>query len=446
MNHTLLRHVQFQKPVVLVYNRKFVVTFIRHYINNQSIHKKVNFPSKSDFVTLYTDCHSKTSFSNSLQHSDVLSHAQLLNNSGVLSKKSNESKIVSKSYRFHGRVREFTVQLNILKLTCDILNQVLNGEPIDIHSEEIPLVEINLIVAILKRKLGGNQKNSKRKVFDKICDLKTISRKSKKPFINSEENSCILKFKEFQRLLDQLKNSESVKRVEENNKFVCKHTNAFLYAKFVNKNKLDFNKDSENLFYKYYFEEFAQNNKLSLDVFYDPARNGVRSNKDQKSLNTEYLLRMLSCQKYQKDFFDYLETDFVNDYLSAVYKKLSRLLIPLDCELQNIIEKDYPTAVSKFISSKIESKWCKIPWSSKEVILAKNHFLDYFNKLLHLLKYYDLKTVVKFTLHPNIFESQFAQLVRLELDLIPHIESNKLEYSHEESAVLDEKFLMENKP
>ena len=414
MSFNEANNLKFHKPIKLSYNERAVVFFTRHYAKAQHIETKVQKSKENPLQQAVIK-------SNKIINNEQNSESKINKNNSCVdniykntTKHSGTRKHKTKSYRFHGRVREYTIKLSILYRTCDMLNQSLTDDHLISTIDQLHGFEAELLFAILKRKLKttGDYKtrymnNKEDKIFESLNDNSLFNQND-----NSSDKLYLKKYPELKSIISSIKTSNSSKRVEENNKFVCKHINAYLYTKFVTEERLLFNKESEKQFYKHYFEDYAKEKNIPITNFYDPVRACVKSKNVTKSLNTEYILRILGCDKYRVDFFEYLQTDFVADYLSAVCKKLSRLLLPLEKQLHISKEKDYPSIVSKFIKTKVESKWCKIPWSFQEVVTAKSHFLDYFNKLLNLLKYYDLRTVVKLTLHPNIFESQYNSLIR----------------------------------
>ena len=182
--------------------------------------------------------------------------------------------------------------------------------------------------------------------------------------------------------IDFLQHLVLVKRVEENNKFVFKHTTSYLYTKFAANQNLKFNNLTENEYYLYYFDEYAKRMGAKISEFFDPLKNQSNINKKIKSLNTDYLLRILNCKKFKADFFEYLNTDFVDHYLSAIYKKMERMLHYLETKMEETTPDKHDELLRDFIRHKINQRWCKIPWTASEVISAVSHFKSYFNSML----------------------------------------------------------------
>lgn len=408
--------LKFYKPFKLSYNERAIVHLIRYYPNDRIIsNSSINLTkNRSETTLLNSNIQTDDRDVYNINDPDSLKESTEVPNH-IITTGSAKKRIV-KSYRFHGREREYSVRLRMLQRVCEILNQLLASSEAHIDGSSLNEIEIEIVLAVLKRKIGNQIQSDILKSVKKIEECETLNSVLTLN-LNAEfiDNNTLKKNSQLESIIQLIKFSKPSKRVEENNKFVYKHTNAYLYSKFVTTNKLTFSKESENFFYEHYFAEYAAKIALSIDNFCDPVRICAKSRKEIKSLNTEYLLRILGCEKYRIDFFEYVQTEFVSDYLSAICKKIARLLMPLENRLRAAKTYNQKEVALQFIKAKIESKWCKIPWSYEEVNMATSHFILYFNKLLYIIKFIDIKVAVKLILHPNIFENHYNELIKREL-------------------------------
>lgn len=295
---------------------------------------------------------------------------------------SKEPKV--QTYQIHGRVRQFTTKLNRTHRICELMTKVLTGEEVELQDFALEGYEVRLFECLVARKFNNSNVEEHSDVperFNNFCHFvdnkKLIFTMSFSTIPDPEERCRTMKS-----FIDFLQNLKLTKRVEENNKFVYKHSTSYLLTQYVLQNNLKFNSATEGSYYSYYFGDHATKHSLDVSDFCDPLKTSIKGCRKAKSLNTDYILRILTCEKFRADFFKYLYDGFERDYLSATYKKLERMLMVLENRLQPADAAAHDAILDHFIESKINHRWCKIPWCKNEVSASIAHFVKYFSDLL----------------------------------------------------------------
>ena len=300
-------------------------------------------------------------------------------------------------YKIHGRLRKFVSKLKKTRRVCTLMTKILRGDPIQQEEFDLEPFEITLLTSLMDRKYNNTTIQDDMIIDPKFNKFMNLIENRKLnynvDFLSIEDP--LVRAETMKEFVDFIQSLQLVKRIEENNKFVYKHTTSYLLTQFVNKNDLKFNNTSENLYYQYYFGDYAKYTGLNIVDFCDPLKTHVKGSRNAKSLNTEYLLRILSCTKYKEEFFNYLQTDFEEHYLSAIYKKLERMLTVLEERWAKASENKHEHILNEYINKKIKQRWCKIPWTRSEVQAAVSHFICYFSNLLSRQKLHTNKTPLR---------------------------------------------------
>lgn len=253
------------------------------------------------------------------------------------------------SLDIHGRKRKYRVKTKILKPLCMALTKIFNAEEFS-GKTELTDVELRLIFIFLKKRFGVSFLGS------------GVQRKPNNPsvkILNLYAKTIFL--------------LESKKREEENLKFVYKHTLKYLKSQFYEQHRLRYNKDSELVFYNFYFKDFAQQEQKPLKEFFDPLNQKNDSAKPTKTLSVMHLKAVFACEKFRRAFFDYLRTGFKKDYQSSVYKKIEKIFSGLERKLDS--EGSVEKRIEEFISGFKEKKRIKFPWCRKEIDSAVFSFI-----------------------------------------------------------------------
>ena len=172
-----------------------------------------------------------------------------------------------------------------------------------------------------------------------------------------------------QRLCSMARKS-CLKKNEERWKFIYKKTIKALKQNFFIRHADKMVKPSEDDFLKYYFAECAAKDSVPLDFYKDPLIQKYRKRKEKnkkldnncpKSINTRYLSLIFQSPHFVKDFFEYINKKFKEDYLNEIPEKFF------------LIFKNYISCNSSITFSKEyfqNNKRCKLPWTFHDVDLA----------------------------------------------------------------------------
>ena len=145
-------------------------------------------------------------------------------------------------------------------------------------------------------------------------------------------------------------------------------------------------KPSSEDFLEHYFSECSKLNKIPINYYKDPLiekykkRNEKRKKKNDdncpKSINTKFLKIIFQSDHFVKDFFEYIDSKFKQDYLKEIPEKFF------------LIFKNYVNTSKNLKTSKDyfqNNKRCKLPWTFHDVDLAITAMKD-INKELDEIK------------------------------------------------------------
>ena len=257
--------------------------------------------------------------------------------------------------KIHGRNRYHRIKVKYLTNLTEIISGILEGKEEDWESKTISNSQMNLLKLILQKKFKNNGKTDF--FLSNLEELKNLAEIAK--FTNRVVSS---------------------KRTEENNKFVYKHTLKYLKARFNIEHNLPFNKESEEAFYKHYFENHAKERNVQIKVFYDPLNS--KSESKSKTISNGHLILLFTCKKFKSDFFGYLDSAFKEDYQSSTFKKIEKLLLGLEKSLTESNGVGKEKLIKKYTNEFSLKKRVKFPWSSQEIDAAMRHFTKQVTRLL----------------------------------------------------------------
>lgn len=177
------------------------------------------------------------------------------------------------------------------------------------------------------------------------------------------------------RILEKF-NRNSVKRKEENCKFIYKSVLKRMMRAFELKN--DIKQDENITFYNYYFSEIAKEMKQPVERYWDPTSMRIPNKPifvtPFKSINHNFLLQVFAAKQFRKEFCTFLSsTDFLEMCREKVKKKLAKLMNKWDKELKNTNIECFQEKVENYFK---EAKRCKLPWTIYEVEVARKYFLE----------------------------------------------------------------------
>jgi hypothetical protein len=203
-----------------------------------------------------------------------------------------------------------------------------------------------------------------------------------------EENLLkeIVKKKKFSEDLDinlnelyfnKIKNANLRKKTEDSLKFIFKKALLHLKKKFhkeVLKNKKISNENLDECFYDHYFGEISKMFSIPIESFYH-FRNWKKRTSPHipKSITKRYVSRLKLNREFILKFKHFLEKELDMSFFKFNSKKIRALII----KWEKKIEDDGVVLGLSHIISKINSKGNKFPWTSKEVLHARNVTFEY---------------------------------------------------------------------
>lgn len=222
----------------------------------------------------------------------------------------------------------------------------------------------------------------KKKKHKKWCDKKITN-------ITSNELSYFVKgYSDF----------TSVKRFEEEFKFLFKYAIQYLKRQLETNKSIPYHQ-KDSYVYSYYFGEIAKEQNYPLEHFMDPS---IERSGDKKSIRTfglKYLKILLSSEKFKNDFSNFILKNIENIYLPKIKSKLETLLEWLHNRLNfnDFFSKTgnfkFPThlgEMEKLITKRkfeiienylVYNNQCKLPWSLTEIRTARIRVIKKIEKL-----------------------------------------------------------------
>ena len=166
--------------------------------------------------------------------------------------------------------------------------------------------------------------------------------------------------------------NDNKKKKEEKQKFVFKNAMKHLKKK-VRKEQFTCKKVRKRLiedcFYEKYFALAPVLVREVVDSFHKTSRDKTQFSFVPKNVNKNYFQSMFLVESFKTDFFEYLRTDFLDDYSRKIEKKIIAFV---DSKIRKVVaeiaEKEEGV---KLVCQQIKSnpKW-KIPWTVKEAKIA----------------------------------------------------------------------------
>ena len=249
--------------------------------------------------------------------------------------------------------RKYKSKLKKLKNVSLLLKKIFRNESIELEKMDIEIYEIKILISILERKFN------KKFLIIYPCN--------------------IVEFKKIlAKILNTIKSEISKKRVEENNKFIFKFILRRLKLRFFNENNLKNNKETNDLFYAYFFSENAKKKKMALIEFYDP----LNLKPIKKSLNNKYFQLIFQSEKFKDQFLMYNDELLTESYLKLLEKKFHKFLKKYEKVFQ---EKRNNFAAEEIVKTIKGSKRIKFPWTKNEIETAISFFRKNIHKQLNKL-------------------------------------------------------------
>lgn len=173
--------------------------------------------------------------------------------------------------------------------------------------------------------------------------------------------------------------SESLKRPEENYKFVFKRCLKNMKEEFKEKKGERLKKkDFEKNFYEHYFKEVVEHENMPLESFYHPKNSKNKAKNCPKTINSTYIENISKSPDFVQDFKKYLLGPLEKEYRKIIDSKITGLIERWETEYESTPDKD--KTVDEICNYIEKNKKCKLPWTVKEVQEAVNSVKKLFDQ------------------------------------------------------------------
>ena len=296
--------------------------------------------------------------------------------------------------------------LKIHQVNNPVYYNYTNQRNLDNFSEENMFMSENVVFVITDILQDKFNHNNNRlflnfNAVERFFVFMFLLRKKKKHKNWCEKKIKNISLNELVYFINGFKEFTSVKRFEEEFKFLFKYAIQYL-KKELETNKLIRYHKKDIFLYQYYFEEIAVKMGISIDYFMDPSI--VRKNK-QKSIKTfglKYLKILLSSEKFKMDFVNFILKNIEKVYLIKIKAKLRTILNWLKernefkdfqitkNENNSFKNSNFQNEKEKLIEEKkleiiinylIYNNQCKLPWSLNEIKTARIRVIKKIEKL-----------------------------------------------------------------
>ena len=251
---------------------------------------------------------------------------------------------------YNSKRTRFSTKLKNFKKICHIVTHTFLGKNLK-SKDIIDLDEKQLFILC--------------EIFKKKYDLKFEVENSKNKYI-----------KKIFEIHKNLINKISKKRIEEKIKFIYKNTLKSLKIKYINENNFQNNKKSIESFYNFYFKDLAKKLNIPLKSFYDPLN--LKGGFKQKSINFKFLKLVFSSKKFKNHFFKYLTYHFKYLYQKNLIKKVDAFFYKFEKKYFREPDEIKNKHLIDYLKS---SKKIKFPWSFFEIENATEFFIKKVNLL-----------------------------------------------------------------
>lgn len=235
---------------------------------------------------------------------------------------------------------------------------------------------ITVISDVFKNKKMDFSLIQKLDIFEIEIILTFIKKKFKKKYVFQINKISLenLKKKLFI-ILENIQIEESLKRIEEKNRFIFNFTFKKLKSNYLKKDNHHMSNDQNREFLFYYFKNFFKKNQIPPENIFSLEKSNLL-----KILNNEVLYLLFQSKIFYKDFFFYVKNYLLKDYEILITKKFDKVFL----EFENMINKNFhKKLILKNFNQKMKNNnRVKFPWNFNEVDNAIFHFSKHIDKLL----------------------------------------------------------------
>lgn len=176
--------------------------------------------------------------------------------------------------------------------------------------------------------------------------------------------------------INHYKNNSKTKRFEENYKLVFKRVYKYLIKKFAKDHKLKCRKsEQQKRFFDYYFNKGISSACLKLEGGNDcsPDKETERFMEyfelNPSTITDNYVEKIISSDKYMRAFEEYLNNDFIKDYMKKIESKISKIV-------ENCLEIYKNEGLTKVKENIEKNRKYKMPWTIGELETARISVCD----------------------------------------------------------------------
>lgn len=300
----------------------------------------------------------------------------------------------------HHRQNQNDLNLKKIRLKYPYQDERIFSKPENI--EALPFMRKNVII-LLSNILQNRNIPSNNSIFDSLNNVERLFvflfllRKKKKHKNWTHLNINTIRKSELEYFIKNFKDFTSVKRFEEEFKFLFKYAIQFLKKELETNKIIPYNK-KDIFLYEYYFNDISKEKNIPLTHFMDPSIIRKDKQKQIKTFGIQYLKILLSSEKFKKDFINFILKNIENIYLKKIKGKLTTIISWLSERLLNYNPLNFnkkfdsiqnqanvnPEDIKKFnilTNYLVFNNQCKLPWSLAEIKTARIRVIKKIEKL-----------------------------------------------------------------
>lgn len=166
--------------------------------------------------------------------------------------------------------------------------------------------------------------------------------------------------------LQELALADSIKRPEENYKFIFKRCIKHLKEQFRTEetDKLK-KKEFDRRFYQHYFQKVVDEQKIPLESFFHPKNSKNKAPNCPKSINIAYVQNLSKSKDFLNKFMNYLNEELEIKYSSVIDSKINSLTQRWELDFDNSTDRE--KTVEEICQYVERNTKCKLPWTMNEV-------------------------------------------------------------------------------
>lgn len=159
----------------------------------------------------------------------------------------------------------------------------------------------------------------------------------------------------------------SIRRNEENIKFILKTLLNCFKHKFFELYGLSQSKSNQILFLNDFFAEHKKKYQIPVEAFSDPLSNQRVPNPYFKSIDKSYIRMIFSINSFKDKIFSFLDNQFKTVYQNSIFCKFEKKFRKMLLNLTEKKENDNHFVMDILLAKVEEDEKFKLPWIDKEI-------------------------------------------------------------------------------